>query len=156
MPVPFAVPKRVEGECAFLWDGYCDRNTICIRTSSQTAARNVSKLFRNVPLLTSLEVSPFRLLVLAWLRTVLVRSGALLSPKGVAFRAERRTRTVFRRSPSVSPSAQIRGGLLGSTGVSLAGSTFSSCSLHAVSAEDSAGKRVRVFPPTVGLCHGIR
>src|SRR5712691_9295880 len=53
-------------------------------------AKRHEKLFRNVPFLTSLEVSPFPVL-LVWV-VGLARSAALRSPKGGAFRAKRRAR----------------------------------------------------------------
>src|ERR1700687_1107058 len=54
-----------------------------------TVKNGVSKLFRNVPFVTSLEVSPFWFLFFV---VGLARSAALRSPEGVAFRAKRRAR----------------------------------------------------------------
>src|SRR2546427_5049560 len=54
-------------------------------------AKRHEKLFRNVPFLTSLKVSPFRVLLLSG-SLALPRSEALRSPKGGAFRAKRRAR----------------------------------------------------------------
>src|SRR5208283_2769073 len=70
------------------------------RCKLQPRRSTLSKLFRNVPILTSLEVSPFFDFVLVVCCFVgLARSVALRSPKGGALRAKRKARPTTVASP---------------------------------------------------------
>src|SRR5579872_457442 len=71
-------------------------------------ARKMSNLFRNVPFLTSLEVSPFCFSFLLLFFVVgLARSVALRSPKGGAVRAKRRARPTTPAPPSLLASCLV-------------------------------------------------
>src|SRR5215467_13607900 len=121
----------------------------------------MSKLFRNVPMLSSLEVSPFAFrLVFVFVVVGLAWSAALRSPEGGALRAERKGRptTVARAECLAAPSVALPGAPPRARDDSSVAPTSASAQPRSATAphREPAACWALEFPETATVAHGTR